>query len=486
MKKIRIISLVLAMVLMMPYISIAAITPRTIIVQETTENNDSFNDAQDVLSGYIIYGYVSNANDVDCYKVTLASDRGLSFNLNHANDGRRYNIDIYWAEADYYGEYYDSATSTNGIVSMPCGPASAGQSFFVCVSSYTGYSSTSPYELQVVVDRETSYPNAPAPGYAYYGQTAPSTTTDYVLNFNKIYDADCENPNKDYEQWNWYTNLSKFGCYACSFAMVLNNLNEYTKRQIPNVMAASGANITSEYMIAQPYTILWANTTSLNNAYTLESIGTSFTYNSNDNTYYTDDDAYDMCVTDRRATAVLFDVTIIDYDISGLSATNKKNVLANMIADNPEGVIAIFNNSAKGEHAIVFTDTEYEAANMSYEQYVSSVVSKHGKFDDFDELNEYHLYSSYSSRSSNNDYSKVNGEKGTYHTDNVQASRSATQVFSDGDMFTTYDPGRYTNENGVKVYCEGVSLNETYTANHYYSGWTDLRSVIIIEPSCCY
>ena len=96
-----------------------------------------------------------------------------------------------------------------------------------------------------------------------------------------------------------------------------------------------------------------------------------------------------MCVTDRRATAVLFDVTIIDYDISGLSATNKKNVLANMIADNPEGVIAIFNNSAKGEHAIVFTDTEYEAANMSYEQYVSSVVSKHGKFDDFDELNEY-------------------------------------------------------------------------------------------------
>ena len=47
-------------------------------------------------------------------------------------------------------------------------------------------------------------------------------------------------------------------------------------------------------------------------------------------------------------------------------------------------------------------------------------------------------------------------------------------LFSDGDMFTAYDPGRYNKAQ----YCEGVSLNQTYTENYY--NWEHLVQIIEI------
>lgn len=479
MKKIKCVALILVLAIIIcsspVVLCVSATTPRSVVVYETNGENGDFAYAQQAYANQQIYGYISSQYDMDFYRVTSPIAGNVSFRIKTEAENCEYCLEVYWDEEyDYYPFIslvaYDGEAETTAL-----GYAGVGVTYYLHVRSNQGYSTTVPYEIEMIVEPQS---------YIYYAQTAPTQTTDYVLNFNKIYDAD-RHTASGWQTWHWYKNLANYGCYACSYAMVLNNLGERTEIAIPNVMAAVGANIPVQYMDAQPYTILWANTTPIGNAYTLNSIGTTFTYNSEEDVYYTAPDAYDMCYTDRRAISTLFDVVIIKYNVSGESASNKKDILVNLLSENPEGVIAVFNNSSSGYHAIVFTDTTLLAESVNCEQYISTITTKHGSYDSLEDLQAYHENTGEIETVSLYSYeADYKDEKGTYNDNYVAMSRSTTEVFSDGDEFTIYDPGRYTNSDGDRVYCEAVSLNETYTANHY-SGWGDLVEFIVIESACC-
>ncbi|MGN1473965.1 MAG: hypothetical protein ACI4WZ_07800 [Eubacteriales bacterium] len=204
------------------------------------------------------------------------------------------------------------------------------------------------------------------------------------------------------------------------------------------------------------------NTTPYGVAYSLNTIGTTFTYQ--DNKYITAANASDMCIRDRSAIGLLFDVAIATYNVGSMSTESKKNAIANFLSKNPEGIILVFNNSTYATHAMVITETTYEGTQIdSYESSLESRLPTNSQ----------------TARALDNSNIKVkeafDRESIRIHEANAQNRSTSTEAFSDGDMFTAYDPGRY---NGT-TYCNGVSLNRTYTSNYY--NWDDLTQIIVIE-----
>ena len=410
--------------------------------------NNSFETAQTIYSDFTVTGMLKSQSESDYYKIVVPIDGKVNFWMGNIPTGCDYELEIY--DSEQLG--YDSSITTNDYEEILGVPANAGDIFYIRIYSFSGYSTTQSYSLRVRVYLDS---------YAFFAQTAPSTTTDYVANFDKTYDADYLTAT-DWQKDSWYTNLANYGCFVCSFAMVLKNLNKTTTRTIPNIMAANGATIPNQYMSAQPYAIMWANTTPYGVAYSLNTIGTTFTYQ--DNKYITAANASDMCIRDRSAIGLLFDVAIATYNVGSMSTESKKNAIANFLSKNQEGIILVFNNSTYATHAMVITETTYEGTQIdSYESSLESRLPTNSQ----------------TARALDNSNIKVkeafDRESIRIHEANAQNRSTSTEAFSDGDMFTAYDPGRY---NGT-TYCNGVSLNRTYTSNYY--NWDDLTQIIVIE-----
>jgi len=390
---------------------------------------------------------------MDYYKITVPIDGRINFWLGNIPAGCDYDLIVFNEE-----EMMEWVSTTENDYEEILGQSvTADDVYYIVVGSYSGYSSLQ-YSLRVRIYLDS---------YAYFAQTAPSTTTDYVMNFDKIYDEDYLTAS-DWQALSWYTNLSMYGCYSCSFAMVLRNLNKTTVRAIPNVMVANGSSIPQQYMLAQPYTILWANTTPSTSDYSLNSLGTTFTYNG---TYYTTAfNASDMCYTKREAISTLFDVTIKAYNVDGFyekygrnqseAIRHKKNAIANLLSKNPEGIIAVFYNELleNPEHAIVITSTTFQGWEDDYsDKWTITTTYPHS-----DELNYSHI-----------DSLGLFGKSGINYAQST--AYSLTETFSDGDLFTVCDPGRAENNE----YCNQVSLNDTYSARFF--DWTHLIALITID-----
>ena len=408
--------------------------------------NDYFASAQVIHSDFTVTGTLATDTEIDYYKLTIPIDGLVNFWLGNIPAGCDYDLMVF----DEDEEVKWTSLTDNDYEEILGQEVSAGEIYYILVCAYSGYSTTQPYTLRAKV-----YPES----YTYYGQTAPSTTTDYVTNFSNIYDARYTSPTEDWHSLNWYQNLSQWGCFVCSFAMVLSNLNKTTVRQIPNVMAANGSSIPNEYMPAQPYTIMWANTTPENTAYSLNTIGTTFTYQNGK--YITASNASDMCFRDRSAIGLLFGVTVKCYDINSFSTEEKKNAIANFLSRNPEGIILVFDNTVKKQHAMVITETTYSGTYVESYEYLDPTVFPSPS------------RSSASNIKNLEDYDRDSFKAQIFNS--TTRTSEDTVAFSDGDMFTAYDPGRYNDS----IYCNGVSLNRTYTSNYY--DWYDLTQIIIIE-----
>ncbi|MGN1473966.1 MAG: hypothetical protein ACI4WZ_07805 [Eubacteriales bacterium] len=206
--------------------------------------NNSFETAQTIYSDFTVTGMLKSQSESDYYKIVVPIDGKVNFWMGNIPTGCDYELEIY--DSEQLG--YDSSITTNDYEEILGVPANAGDIFYIRIYSFSGYSTTQSYSLRVRVYLDS---------YAFFAQTAPSTTTDYVANFDKTYDADYLTAT-DWQKDSWYTNLANYGCFVCSFAMVLKNLNKTTTRTIPNIMAANGATIPNQYMSAQPYAIMWA------------------------------------------------------------------------------------------------------------------------------------------------------------------------------------------------------------------------------------
>ncbi len=410
-----------------------ALDTRTIVVSEQTGDNDSFATAQNITSDYRVQGFVNDSSDWDFYKVTVCARGNLTVSLSHASSIGRYTVAVYYSDYTPYS-YIDTY---DGVATVNAGLWGTGVTLYIAVGSSNGsYSNNNEYVLNFDISM---------PSYAFYSQNYFQGSS-YVENMDLIYDYHRNSSSAaNWETRNWEWNFDTYGCYVCSFSMVLNNLGKTTLRQIPNIMNANGADIPSEYMIAQPYVIMWANTSYRS---TLSTLGTSFTYNASEQVYYTDQSANDMCLLRFRPIATLFGVNIEKYNTSGLTNDVKKNLIANLLADNPEGIIAIFKNSSK-EHAIVFTDTSYISYPIDYSGYLSST------------------YTPYSSRSLNAD-DEVLG-KGCVSDEGI--SLYAASDFDDGILFVACDP---VNDS------PNMEFTDTYTGRNF-NGWVDLKEIYVIE-----
>ncbi len=182
-----------------------------------------------------------------------------------------------------------------------------------------------------------------------------------------------------------------------------------------------------------------------------------------------------MCLTDRRAIAMLFNVTVSNYNISSCSTATKKNIIGSMLEDNPEGIIAVFHNSTYLSHAVVIKSTDYAYDSIDYSGFLDCYYTPNGDKITISQNRSDLINTSLINTSSlTTKYSLEEYNKGTYHEQDELLRNTTSNSFSDGDQFIVYDPGR---KNGN--YCGGVTLNETYSSVYY--DWGDLVQIIEID-----
>lgn len=307
---------------------ISAYTPRTVTVNEV-ESNDSFENAQIIQTDYTVTGYISSATDVDRYQITFPYAGYANFWAGELPDDPFQDYDLYLYDSTGLLVEVSNGTDTAELISNYY--VAAGSTYYVEMNGFDGAFSTSQsYKLRAKLYLED---------YAYFSQNPLNSNT---TNMDILYNVT--------PRVSWKTRLINAGCGICSYAMILNNMGKTSKYLVPDVRTASvpGQSFSSAYLAADPYSVIWAS-----------SGRPSITYDATTGLYETTS-TRDPVNTGIDLIAYAFDTNYIWYQFSSSDdATYKKQVIAYLLSQYPQGICLYFSNSSS-THMIVATETTYQ------------------------------------------------------------------------------------------------------------------------------
>lgn len=391
--------------------------PRAVTISEV-ESNNSFSLAQTIQNDYTVSGTISSETDVDFYKVVFPYTGYANFWLGNIPTDMDY--DLYLYRADQTILRSSTTTSEQELISNY--QVNAGETYYIKVLGYQGDYSATSYSL-----RAKLYLN----GYAYYSQDQLNFDT---TNMEKLYNTGCPSIS-------WKNRLIDEGCAICCYAMVLNNMDKTI--YAPDVRSADeNGSIPYATLVADPYSVMWAN-----------SYGpTSISYDATADKF-TAVSGMDPVNTDLGAIATRFNVDYDWYEIGNYGDTYKKQAIAYLLSQYPQGVCLYFSNGSY-THMIVVTETTYSTEN--------NVV-----------LPAPYLSSSYRTTSQTpiETFTTITAADRVRY--NTWIESKAITALSDGDKFTVYDP--YCGSYGGN----GVLLSQSYAGSVY--SWSNLKSIRILH-----
>ena len=446
--------------------------------------NDFFASAQVIHSDFTVTGTLATDTEIDYYKLTVPIDGLVNFWLGNIPAGCDYDLMVF----DEDEEVKWTSLSDNDYEEILGQEVSAGEIYYILVCAYSGYSTTQPYTLRAKVYPEsyTYYTQRPTTIYVDTGYVPNPTNSIYPI--GQMYNLYNTAGSSELTSKSWYWNLYKYGCVACSYSMILSNLNKkldcsMTQNGFPDIInTVYGSNVStiSKYdsngkankINATPYSVMWSIANLPNIYYSAGS-------------YYADT-PYDMTLMDNNAAqrvSNLFNSTFtvynstVAYDESlgtnrDLTSDEKKDMIAYLLSQHPEGLCLYFNNDYMQWHMIVVTATTHQASLPTLEYIIHSqttpinaTVASQITSDCCASIDQQSLFYT---------------EKSNYITD-AMIGNYVTAVNSgnynsieDGNLFTVYDPvpGSY----GFDV----TTLDNCFTGVNNAT-WDDLKYIHVID-----
>lgn len=436
----RSISMVVAMLMLLsliPSFQVSASGNSRAVTDIDNDNNDTVSTAQTILNDYTVTGYIDHSGDVDYYVVEFPVDGYANFWLGNIPTGKDYIFAIYSTNLNVADRIVSGGISAQLLADYPI---VAGQRYYVKVYSPGNQYSSSAYLFRTKLYLEN---------YSYYTQNP--------INF------DCDNLSKLYNNGyatSWYTRLVNAGCAACSYAMVLKNMDASTVFKGEDVRTASSTGtMTAQYMEADPYSVLWASNGQPDIA-----------YNSATGKYAANTTSgQDPVLTNLYNISYGFGVGYKRWDFTSQGETYKKQMVAKLVSEYPQGVCLYFykrvNNKDK-THMIVVTGTTYSVPSSFTLPSPTSSRSNDSKSLSNSMLNDARLEYDYCSEITSEDIAAYQ----------LWVDNAMPTAFTDAASFEVYDP-----YNGVSdpIYPgEGVDLSECYAGSVY--SWDNLISVRVL------
>lgn len=333
-----------------------------------TESNNLRYLANTTYDDFDNYGALYPNGDTDWWQVTFTEAGTANFWLGNIPSGFDYDIALFDDENYHLGSSANYG-QTDELIQFP---VVAGKTYYIAITSYNGLGSTSQYLFRTKNYPFTT-PDDPTPPetitYTWYSQYNSASGTGWdSTNLSKLYfpniapckncencenNENCENSEKC-ANTPLYTDssftpaanqlssghMNVYGCYVCSIAMILRNLNVTTTVNRYDFRTGTTAKLP-----ADPFTITMAN------------IGWQSIIQMSPNRYevpsYTS--SVSPVSTYRDIIASNFGLTAYTVDLSNTTAEEKADILAYYIANNPEGILI----RVAHQHSIVFTQSSH-------------------------------------------------------------------------------------------------------------------------------